>query len=243
MLDLLHVEEAMIFADGQIIQTEVPVQRMVKLSLDGVCPVISTEAHPAFSGAKVHSSNTAEMPAMMEALYFLGPRGPAAGDVEACIYYDSKHAAGVCLGVTQARTHVQLALACQRAMLCAQLRLRLTMQHVHGHFGNLGNECADDLAHLFKYPATTLPLAGLIKISTHLLVVMDVTTLARFWKDEIASEMKPCQYPLTGISFWFFFSSGSLCSSLPIRFFGAFGHVVSLHFGVLSIFSPTVITS
>ena len=48
-------------------------------------PVVTTKAHPAFSGAKVHSNNTAEMSAMMEALYFLGPRGPVARDVEACM--------------------------------------------------------------------------------------------------------------------------------------------------------------
>ena len=40
-------------------------------------------------------------------------------------------------------THVQLALACQQSMLKVQHRSRLTMQHVCGHTGNLGNECAD----------------------------------------------------------------------------------------------------
>ena len=62
--------------------------------------------------------------------------------------YESKHAPGVSLGTIQARTHVQLALACQRSMLCAQHRLRLTMQHVYGHTGNLGSECADHAAAL-----------------------------------------------------------------------------------------------
>ena len=38
--------------------------------------------------------------------------------------------------------------ACQRSMLCAQHTLRLTMQHVYGHTGNLGNECADHAAAL-----------------------------------------------------------------------------------------------
>ena len=52
------------------------------------------------------------------------------------------HAAGICLGTIQARTHVQLAFA------RAQRRLRLTMQHVYGHSGNLGNECADHAAAL-----------------------------------------------------------------------------------------------
>ena len=81
------------------------------------------------------------MTAMIEALSFLGPHGPVGRDVESCIFDDSKHA-GVCLGTIQARTHVQLALACQRSMIRAQHRLRLTMQHVYGHTGNLRNECA-----------------------------------------------------------------------------------------------------
>ena len=63
-------------------------------------------------------------------------------------FYDSKHAAGKCLGTIQARSHVQLALACQRSTLCVQHKLRLTMHHVYGHAGNLGYECADHAAAL-----------------------------------------------------------------------------------------------
>ena len=39
-------------------------------------PVITSEAHLAFSGARTHSNNTAEMTSMTEALAFLGLRGP-----------------------------------------------------------------------------------------------------------------------------------------------------------------------
>ena len=111
-------------------------------------PVVTTEAHLAFSGARIHSNNTAEMTAMIEALSFLGPRGPVTHDEQSCIYYDSMHAAGISLGTVQARTHVQLAPACQQSLIHAQRRLRLTMQHVYGHSGNLGNECADHAAAL-----------------------------------------------------------------------------------------------
>ena len=115
--------------------------------------VVTTEAHSAFSGARTHSNNTAEMTAMIEALSFLGPHGPVSRDEQSCNYFDSLHAAGLCLGTTQARTHVQLALACQRSMIFAQRKLRLTMQHVYGHSGNLGNECAD---HAASHNVTTL---------------------------------------------------------------------------------------
>ena len=108
--------------------------------------VVTTEVHLAFSGARTHSNNTAKMTAMIEALSFLGPRGPVARDVQSCIYHDSLLAAGICLGTIQARTHVQLAPACQQSMIRAQHRLRLTMQHVYGHSGNLGSECADHAA-------------------------------------------------------------------------------------------------
>ena len=144
-------------------------------------PVVTTEAHLAFSGARIHSNNTAEMTAMIEALSFLGPHGPAAQDGQSCIYYDSTHAAGICLGTIQARTHVQLALACQQSLIHAQRRLRLTMQHVYGHSGNLGNECADHAAALGTLdlpPATTLPLVGLIITLTQLCVSMTVTNIS-----------------------------------------------------------------
>ena len=111
-------------------------------------PVVTKETHPAFSRAKASSNNTAEMTAIIKALYFLGPRRSIARHEEACIFCDSTHAAGICLGTIQARSHVQVPLACQRYTLCVQHRLRLTMHHVYGHAGNLGNECADHAAAL-----------------------------------------------------------------------------------------------
>ena len=117
-------------------------------------PVVTTEAHLAFSGARKHSNNT-EKTAMIEALFSLGPYGPVTRDEQSCIYYDSVQPAGICLGTIQARTHVQLALACQQYMIRVQHRLRLTMQHVYGHGGNLGNECADRAAALGTFGLTS----------------------------------------------------------------------------------------
>ena len=111
-------------------------------------PVITTEAHIAFSGARNHSNNTAEMSAMLEALSFLGPHGPVARNANSCIYYHSKQAAGNWLGTMRAHTHVQLARACQQSILKVQHRLLLTTLHVYGHTGNLGNERADHAAAL-----------------------------------------------------------------------------------------------
>ena len=101
-------------------------------------PVVITEYHLAFSGARIHSNNTAEMTAVIEAFSFLGSRGPVARDEQSRILDDSMHAAGICLGTIQARTHVQLALACQQSTIRVQHRLRLTMQHVYGHSGEFG---------------------------------------------------------------------------------------------------------
>ena len=112
------------------------------------CPFITTEAHFAFSGARIHSNNTVDMTAMIEALSFLGPRSPVTHDEQSCICHDSLHAAGNWLGTAQARTHVQLALECQQSLVHAQRRLRFTMQQVYGHSGNLVNECADHAAAL-----------------------------------------------------------------------------------------------
>ena len=86
------------------------------------------------------------MTAMVEALSFLGPHDPVARDANSCVFVDSKHAAGVCLGTIQARTHVQLALTFQQLLLKVQHRLRITMRHVSGHAGNLGSASADHAA-------------------------------------------------------------------------------------------------
>ena len=135
--------------DGETFAGWGVIARSIRGSIDVLFRlVVSHLAHPAFSGARASSNITAEMTAMIEALYRLGPRGSVARQEEACIFYDSKHAAGKCLGTIQARTQVQLALACQRRTLCVQHRLRLTMQHVYGHGGNFGNECADHAAAL-----------------------------------------------------------------------------------------------
>ena len=49
-------------------------------------PVVTNKTYPAFSGAKASSNNTAEMCAMIEALYFLGPRGSIARNEEPSIF-------------------------------------------------------------------------------------------------------------------------------------------------------------
>ena len=110
--------------------------------------VITTEAHLVYAGVRIYSNNTAEMSAIVEALSFLGRHGPVVRDACTCVFYDSKHAAYVCLGTIHARTHVELGLSCEQLLLKIQLRLRFAMQHVHSHAENLGNEYADHAAAL-----------------------------------------------------------------------------------------------
>ena len=148
-------------------------------------PVTTTEAHLAFSGSRCHSNNTADMSAMIEALSFLGHRGPVARDANSCIYQDSKHAAGVCWGTIQARPHVQLALAWQQSMLKVQHRSRLAMQHVYGLTGNLGNECAGmppHLEHSALCQIITLLHVGFVITLIPLLALVLATTLVTSWK-------------------------------------------------------------
>ena len=76
------------------------------------------------------------------------------------------------------------------------------MQHVCGHSGNLGNECADHAAALGAFG-----LAGSVITLTLLLVLMDVTTSARSWNDY--STFEQMQRPLTRTEFFDgHFSSG-----------------------------------
>ena len=39
-------------------------------------PVVTTEAHLAYAGARIHTNSTAELSSIIEALSFLGPAGP-----------------------------------------------------------------------------------------------------------------------------------------------------------------------
>ena len=48
----------------------------------------------------------------------------------------------------QTRTNVPLGWTGQQLLLQAQLRLRITVQHVYGHGQNVGNECLDHAAAL-----------------------------------------------------------------------------------------------
>ena len=109
-------------------------------------PVITTEAHLAFSGARTHSNNTAEMSSMIEALSFLGPRGPSACDVESCI-------------IMTLNTLLVCAWARFRPQHMSNWRLHVSGQCYAPNTGyglprntctdtNLGNECADHAAAL-----------------------------------------------------------------------------------------------
>ena len=96
----------------------------------------------------------------------------------------------------------------------AQRRLRLTMQHVYGHSGNLGNECADHAAALGTLSLTTLPHAGLVIILTLLYVLMAVTTSARSWNDYSTFEQMRRQ----GLAMVFLIGSTvSLCTSNELQ--------------------------
>ena len=84
----------------------------------------------------------------------IGHHGRVARDVESCTYQDSKHAAGVSLGTIQARTNVQLALACQRSMLCAGQATAHRATRVRSQWES---ECADHAAALRSHGLTSSP--------------------------------------------------------------------------------------
>ena len=52
------------------------------------------------------------------------------------------------MGMLQTRTNVPLGWTGQQLLLQAQLRLRITVQHVYSHGQNVGNECLDHAAAL-----------------------------------------------------------------------------------------------
>ena len=196
-------------------------------------PVITTEAPLAFSGARTHSNNTVEMTAMIEALSFLWPRGPVARDMDSCIYYDSKHAAGVCLGTIQAQAH----------MFNWRLHVSGRRYAPNTGYGLSCNTCTETLGtwvlnvlimplrlvHLASFPVTILPLAGFVITLTHLPVLVTVTISARSWKNCMALELKQHRYLRTRVSAVFL-----------IGFFVTLTHAFASLVFLLSAFFPRV---
>ena len=74
--------------DGETLAGRCAISRSPRGSEVMFGPVVTTEAHLAFSGARTLSNNTAGMTAMIEALSFLRPHCPVAHDEQSCIYYD-----------------------------------------------------------------------------------------------------------------------------------------------------------
>ena len=138
-----------------------------------------------WSGHHHRDSHCFQMTAVIEALSFLGPRGPVARETSSCIYYDSKHAAGVCLGAVEARTHVQLALACQQCQASNTSDYSLpcsTFTDIQEIWVTNVPIMPPRLVHLALFPITTSPLAGFIATLISLPVVVIVTTLVKSWK-------------------------------------------------------------
>ena len=158
-------------------------------------PVITTEAHLAFSGARNHSTNTAEMSAMIEALSFLGPHGPVARNANSCIYDHSKQAAGNWLGTMRAHTHVQLALACQQTIL--------KVQHVYGQQGIWEMNVlimSLRLGHSVFYQVITSLHVGHITLLVPLHALLPATTLVMSWRNCMTLELKRRLNNSSGVS-------------------------------------------
>ena len=146
-------------------------------------PIIATEAHLAYARAGLHSNNTAEFSSIIEALSFLGPNGPVARDSQACIFYDSKHAASICLGTIQSRAKVPLGFTCQRLLLQTQLRLRFFCA---AHLQSCAESwtCADH--------AAVLGAHGLVS-NQNTLVGSTLPLILLLCLPHVVSLMKPCR--------------------------------------------------
>ena len=162
-------------------------------------PVVTTEAHLAFSGARTHSNNTAEMTAMIEALSFLGPHGPVPRRVLLtirCMLLVFVWAQSKLVHMCSSRWHVNSNIGygspCNTCMVMVGISVTnvLTMP-LH-------------LAHSDSPLATTLPRAGFIITLTLLCVLMAVTTSARSWNDCSTFEQMQRHFLKIGVSVGFY---------------------------------------
>ena len=87
-------------------------------------PVVAGEAHTAFAGARQQTKHW-ELCGIVESLQFPMPLRLVLRDSHVCIFFDSQHAADVCLGSVQPRTNVRHAGISQQFLLHVQLRFPL----------------------------------------------------------------------------------------------------------------------
>ena len=148
---------------------------------------------------------------------FLGPRGRVARDEQSCIFYDSQHAAGVCLGTIQARTHVQLALANACTVTVEIWVMNVLTMPLH-------------LGHSDLPLATLVPPAGILITLTLPCVLMAVTTSAKSWNDCSTREMMQRRFSITGVSVVFAIGSIVFLVHFTHIFYGIGDPALSLLF-------------
>ena len=109
-------------------------------------PVVTTEAHLAFSRARTRLKHCLFLVLMAQ--------WPGMNNRVSIIILNTLF--GVCLGHDRSpHTCTSGASMSAICMVSVQHRLRVTMQHVFGRGGNLGNECADHAAALGTFRFTS----------------------------------------------------------------------------------------
>ncbi|CAK0836482.1 unnamed protein product [Prorocentrum cordatum] len=109
-------------------------------------PVVLDDASERFLGAEVGSNNTGELSAVCEALLWL--RDHEHTGRPAVIFYDSKYAAMITMGVFNAQKNRLLAKVAVDLLKQVEKRRDIRLVHVKGHSGHRWNEAADRLANL-----------------------------------------------------------------------------------------------
>ena len=95
---------------------------------------------------QVSTPKTLQNSDILEPLHFLSLSEPVPRGSRACMSYDCRHAANVCVGSVQSRTNVRPALTSQHLLLQVQMRVFLTPRHKKSHGVNVGNGYADHAA-------------------------------------------------------------------------------------------------
>ena len=110
----------------------------------------------------VNKPNTGELSGIVESLQFPMPLRLVLRDSRVCIFFDSQHAADVCLGSVRPRTNVRHAGISQQFLLQVQTTFSLTLRHADhaaalGALGLVSNHHLN--VRLCLFLGSTLPVA------------------------------------------------------------------------------------
>ena len=109
-------------------------------------PVVIEPWDHRYLGAHELTNNTSETTAIAEAMIWLRDEAPDDGKIQVTLKYDSQYAANMGRELTEPKCNTELVTRTAELVREVGEKRNITWEHVYGHSGEHGNDCADTAA-------------------------------------------------------------------------------------------------